>query len=172
MFQLRFSESEVSNWALQYSYPRLGLDILERGFDGRAARMLTKRDLERIAQWKSPRRAGLIQNNSETFVEEVTAFAFAAKDERARIESLTLLEGVSWPTASVILHLFHSDPYPIMDFRALWSLSASVPAHYNFTFWWDYVETCRGLRVRCATDMRTLDKALWQYSKQHQPSRD
>jgi hypothetical protein len=112
-----------------------------------------------------------VLSNSDTFVEEVTAFAFAAKDERARVESLTLLDGVLWPTASVILHLFHSDPYPIMDFRALWSLSADVPDQYCFSFWWDYVGECRLLRSRCGTDMRTLDRALWQFSKQNQPSR-
>jgi hypothetical protein len=81
---------------------------------------------------------------------------------------LTLLDGVSWSTASVILHLFHRDPYPIHDFRALWSVSLAVPAQYSFGVWWPYVEFCRNLAASASADMRTLDKALWQYSKENQ----
>ena len=81
---------------------------------------------------------------------------------------LTCLTGVSWPTASVILHFFHPDPYPIMDFRALWSVSLKVPAQYTFEFWWEYVKFCRGIASRSRVDMRTLDRALWQYSKERQ----
>lgn len=39
-----------------------------------------------------------------------------------RIEVLTVVCGVSWPVASTILHYCVSDDYPILDFRALWSL--------------------------------------------------
>ena len=92
----------------------------------------------------------------------------ATEDERARIQSLTLLDGVSWPTASVILYLFHRDPYPILDFRALWSLSLDVPVQYRFDFWLPYVRCCRDLAQRANVDMRTLDRALWQYSKENQ----
>ena len=31
------------------------------------------------------------------------------KEERLRIEILTLLDGVGWPTASVILHFYHKE---------------------------------------------------------------
>ena len=96
--------------------------------------------------------------------------AFAATEERSRIELLTLLDGVSWPTASVILHLFHQDRYPLLDFRALWSIGLDVPSQYSFAFWWSYVEFCREVAQRNAIDMRTLDRALWQYSKENQKS--
>ncbi len=39
-----------------------------------------------------------------------------------------MLDGVSWLIASVILHFCHSDPYPIIDFRSLWSVSLEVPS--------------------------------------------
>ena len=99
---------------------------------------------------------------------EITGFALATEDEGARIQSLTLLDGVSWPTPSVILHLFHRDPYPILDFRALWSLSLDVPVQYGFDFWLLYVRYCRDLAQRANVDMRTLNRALWQYSKENQ----
>ncbi len=35
---------------------------------------------------------------------------------------LRFLDGVEWPTASTILHFCGARPYPILDYRALWSL--------------------------------------------------
>ena len=121
-----------------------------------------------MGQWKSPRSAGQVRANSDRFVTEISGFALSAKNERSRIESLNTLSGVSWPTSSVILHFFHTDAYPILDFRALWSLGTTAPSHYVFDFWWSYVEYTRDLANRAGLDMRTLDKALWQYSKERQ----
>jgi len=111
-----------------------------------------------------------MEGTPEEYVKEITEFVFKATTERARIEILTILDGVRWPTASVILHFFHRAPYPIMDFRALWSVSLLVPAQYSFAFWWTYVQFCRDLSTRTGLDMRTLDRALWQYSKENQNS--
>jgi len=90
---------------------------------------LTKNELAAVAYWKAPRSSGHAQKNSEDYVSEITGFALRTNSERARFESLTILDGVSWPTASVILHLFHRDPYPILDYRALWSVSLKYPAN-------------------------------------------
>ena len=82
---------------------------------------------------------------------------------------LTLLDGVSWPTASVILHFCSARPYPILDYRALWSLSCEATAvDYDFGLWWDYVRTTRELADEMGLSMRTLDRALWAYSKDKQ----
>lgn len=83
-------------------------------------------------------------------------------------ESLTLLSGVGWPTASVILHLCHREPHPILDFRALWSLSCSVRSRYDYPFYAAYAAFTRALCKRIGCDSRTLDRALWQYSKECQ----
>ena len=80
----------------------------------------------------------------------------------------SILDGVSWPTASVILHFFHRRRYPILDFRALWSVGLEPPVQYGFNFWWDYVQYCRILARESRVDMRTLDRPLWQYSKERQ----
>ena len=95
-----------------------------------------------------------------------------AKTERARIETLTIIDGVQWSMASVVLHLFHADPYPILDFRALWSVGLDVPTPYTFEFWWPYVKLCRAIFAERGVDMRTLDRALWQYSKENQRAND
>lgn len=125
-------------------------------------------DLWSVARWKSPRSAGHVLKNDDGDVRELTRIALHSSGERARVEVLTLLNGVGWPTASVILHFFHEDPYPILDFRALWTLSSAVPSQYTFEFWWQYVEACRGLARKTRLSMRELDMALWQYSKEHQ----
>jgi hypothetical protein len=102
-------------------------------------------------------------------VRAVTAAALATPSERLRIEVLTLLCGVKWPTASVILHFCSTDRYPILDFRALWSLNVNVPKAYGFDLWWEYTQFCRRMADEAHVSMRTLDRALWQFSKENQP---
>jgi hypothetical protein len=111
-----------------------------------------------------------MESNQANYVQEVTSIALAAPSERVRIETLTILDGVSWPTASVILHFFHRSRYPILDFRALWSVKLKPPSQYGFDYWWSYVQYCRKLASANHVDMRTLDRALWQYSKERKPS--
>ena len=168
--RLKFSTSEMQKFAGRYAYQiddesvrGLRPAIQERGH-------LTKDDLFKVARWKAPRSAGHVRKNTEEYIREVTSFCFSANSERARVQVLTNLDGLSWPTASVLLHLYHNDPYPILDFRALWSISLDVPTYYDFGFWWPYVEFCRALAEKANDDMRTLDKALWQYSKENQSS--
>jgi len=166
--KLRFKESDILKFADMYNYPREETELLGLKDTVRAKGYLSKAQLRMVAKWKAPRAARHVENNLDAYVEEITTFAFKAKNERSRIESLTVLDGVSWPTASVILHFFHRDQYPILDFRALWSASVKVPTQYSFSFWWPYVEFCRDIANRSNVDMRTLDRAMWKYSEQNQ----
>lgn len=88
-------------------------------------------DLRAVCDWKAPRAAGHARKNTDTEVQEITALAFAARSERIRVEVLQILHGVSYPTASVILHFYHTDTYPVLDFRALWSLRIRQPQQLN-----------------------------------------
>jgi len=104
-------------------------------------------------------------------VQEATGIALAATSEILRIQNLLCLKGVGWPTASVVLHWFHDEDYPILDFRALWSLGIEKKMdEYRFDFWMAYVQFCRNLAAENELSMRVLDRALWQYSKENQPS--
>ncbi len=166
MPKLRCQQSELIKLAHRYEYDSLNLldlnsEILARGF-------LSKDNLRTIAHWKSPRSAGHVEKNSAGFIEEISRIALSTNDERTRIEVLTLLNGVQWPTASVVLHFFHKDRYPILDFRAIWTISMEMPSQYTFDFWWQYVEFCREAATKAKLNMRDLDKALWQYSKENQ----
>jgi hypothetical protein len=168
--RLRFPSSKIEHFARAYAYPREEVDLMALRTDVQASGYLTKDQLRRVAKWKSPRSAGHVSRNDPVYVQEVTAFALSCTSERGRIEALTLLDGVLWPTASVILHLFHTNRYPILDFRALWSVSEKVPAQYSYPFWERYVVYCRGVSERAGVSMRVLDRALWQYSKENQPA--
>lgn len=166
--RLKFRISDIKKIASRYGYPGNEVEILDMRSGVIQRGYLTKSELEKTARWKAPRSAGHVQKNEEEYVQEITNFAFATHCERARIESLTLLDGVSWPTATTILHMFHSQPYPILDFRALWSASIEKPTKYNFDFWESFFVFCRSVARKANVDMRTLDKAMWQYSKENQ----
>ena len=130
-------------------------------------------DLCALCEWKSPRAAGRARRNTNAEVEEVTALALASRSERVRVEVLQVLHGVSWPTASVILHFYHKDTYPILDIRALWSMGIPQPSKYTFDFWWRYVDACRKVLGQARRrfpklTMRELDRALWQHSYEKQ----
>jgi hypothetical protein len=119
--------------------------------------------------WKTPRSQHKVASNSAEFIEAVTGTALSTGSEQLRIEVLTLLNGVSWSTASVILHFCHREPYPILDVRALWSLSVDAgKVTYNYELWWKYTQVYRELAKSTRLSMRELDRALWQYSKENQ----
>lgn len=135
----------------------------------RGAGFVTRPDFLVLTHWKSPRSKKRCETNAESYVEETTRLAFAARDERLRIGILRLLEGVEWATASVLLHFGARDRYPIFDFRALWSLGFDTPPACSFPLWWRYTLTCRQLASRAGVSMRDLDRALWEFARQNQP---
>lgn len=169
-YTLRCKADMIAAYAQNYDTFMDEVDIALYAQQIQARGCLKKEDLERVAKWKAPRSAGHVRKNHEEYVRAVTSLALHTANERLRIEALTLLDGVGWPTASVILHFYHPERYPILDFRTLWSLSLEVPSQYTFEFWWDYTLICRSLATENHIDMRTLDKALWQYSKENQES--
>ena len=169
--KLRFSETEIEYWAQRYEYPLEQTLLINLRSKVQQAGYLTKEQLRMVARWKAPRSAGHIEKNEEEYVKEITAWSLSAKEERSKIEVLTLLDGVQWPSASVILHLFHKEAYPILDFRALWSVGLEVPKQYSFSFWWKYVKFCRNIAQRNSLNMRTLDRALWQFSRENQKTK-
>jgi len=166
-FRLRFPVGQVARWAAVFSDPD-DPEIEPRALRARKRGFLTKADFLRLARWKTPRSRRRVERNAESFVRAVTRTALTTPDERLRIEVLTLLDGVDWPTASVILHFCHREPYPVLDYRALWSLGVEKPPAYGFPFWRDYTLVCRRLAARASCSMRELDRALWQFSKERQ----
>lgn len=167
MFELQPEISKLKDLSLKYDYTdRLREEKIMNVIAPKVkqARFLERDDFLEVCAWKTKRSKSRCAKNSEEYVKEITSIALTTKNERVRIESLTLLDGVDWPTASVFLHFFHTEKYPILDYRALNALGVdSKTVHYNFDFWNSYVEECRRLSKEANLDMRTLDRALWAY---------
>jgi len=168
-FTLRFDLSTVDELANRYvekNSVQSAEDFIEQTIAPSARRngMYSREEFLKLCHWKTPRSQPRCAKNADDFIHEVTRIALSAKNERVRIEALRLLDGVDWSTASVLLHFGHAEKYPILDFRALESLSINLPSQYSFEFWWRYVEICRSLADKAGVSMRTLDRALWQYS--------
>ena len=168
MFKLRFAEAEIAYWAERYSYD--GETTFENDMAPRAKKRgyLTRPEFIELCRWKSPRTQPLVRANSADVVEAVTQAALESRHEHVKINVLRTLRGVSWPTASVILHFCDKRKYPILDFRALWSLGYDTPPAYTFEFWLAYTKFIRDVLRRSGQSMRDVDRALWQYSKEHQ----
>jgi hypothetical protein len=169
MFKLRFAESQVPRYAERYSDSEndgdlraaLRPQILKRGF-------LTRNEFLQICEWKTRRSKSRCAQNSAFAVETISRAALATSDESLKMDLFRTFTGVEWPTASTLLHFGDRRPYPILDYRALWSLGYDKPPHYTMAFWLEYLAFTRRLARRLKHDIRTLDRALWQYSKERQ----
>lgn len=174
-FKLRFSAGLIRPLAEEYqqdlgdSDRKLEDEIEKDEFPScRENEYLTKDEFLKVCEWKTPRTKSLCEKNTPEFIEEISKIVLKAQSERLRIEILTLLHGVGWPIASVFLHFAFNDLYPILDRRALWSLNMEEPWAYHYDFWERYAAFCRKLAKSNGVSMRTLDRALWEYSEKHQ----
>ena len=115
-YRLPFSCAELRSVAARYDYDAEDnlADILA---SAQANRHLTREEFLRIGEWKTKRKRGAREKNPAEYVVAVTQAAFTSTSERFRIEALILLDGVGWPTASVILHFAKDSTYPILDVR-------------------------------------------------------
>jgi hypothetical protein len=93
------------------------------------------------------------------------------KNESLSIWIPMALSGVSWSTASVLLHFGHDDRYPILDVRALEALGITQAGPYTLPFWKAYVAVCREIDDATGYGMWVIDRALWQWSKERSRSR-
>jgi hypothetical protein len=168
-FNLRFAEKDVGKWFEQYPPAALN-PVIEKQIVPRVRKegFVVRKDFMTLCRWKTNRTQSRCAQNSSEFIKSVSQIALSTADEQLRIEIWTLLDGVNWPTASVLLHWLHLEEYPILDFRALWSLGYEKPPPYDFAFWQEYVRYCCALAKRCNLPVRALDRALWEYSKTNQ----
>ncbi|MFT5424389.1 MAG: hypothetical protein ACI89L_002184 [Phycisphaerales bacterium] len=166
---IRFPIDQIQKYASEYVYEddsgvmEIGAVVRERGW-------LTFDELAAIAHWKSARITRHIQKNVPEDVTLITRAAFQLEADSARVLTLQALRGVGLPMASVLLHLCHPDPFPVIDYRALWSLRYEKEPPYSIPLWIEYVRVCRELAGQTGLSMRVLDRGLWQYSKVHQPA--
>jgi hypothetical protein len=169
-FELQFAPGMIQSWALRYGTDDDDSEALRVGAAARVAGELSRDDFLAIAKWKTQRTGKQCRSNSEAYVRQVTSSALAASEPRFKIEVLRLLNGVAWPTASVILHFCDAAQWPILDFRAFWSLGQREPVDYDYSVWEAYYSYTRTIAQQANVSMRALDRALWAYSKVNQPA--
>jgi len=166
-WELRFSADNIEELAARYNERNedtaLGISALVS-----RQRSFSREQFLALCRWKSPRILRWCRENTAAEIEEATRVALSTPVDRLRIGVLRCLRGVGWPMASVLLHFGHADRYPILDFRALWSLGFDRKPGYTFELWWQYVTTCRTIADDANVSMRALDRALWQFSKENQ----
>lgn len=163
---MKVSKTFVRTWADRY-VANMGseeVELLEVVGPAASARGHYEPDeLVRVARWKTPRSQSRIAANAPDDMRDVTSMAFCAPD-RFQHRVLTLLAGVGVPTATALLAVAFPGRHTILDFRGTealrrlgeWDGSGGYVA---------YLDVCRGLAGRLGVDLRTLDRALWRWSK-------
>ena len=135
LFRLRFDLADIPKWSAGYSndgsearfLAEVRPAVRERGY-------LTAAEFRDICYWKTARSQARCRRNTADDIRVLTQAALATDDEALKMELLRLLHGVEWPTASTLLHFCDERPYPILDYRALWSLGYARPPHYTMPF--------------------------------------
>ena len=161
-FELQFPAGEIEAIAGRAGFedsPRL----IAAGAAARARGHYTREEFIAVCAAKSKPR---VASNTAAAVADATGRALACHDEAMRMSALLELTGVGVPTASTLLYFAFPSDYPILDVRALESLGVKSRSTYAVSFWLEYLYACRELARTSGVSIRTLDKALWQHSKE------
>ncbi len=170
--ELLFEKSKIQHYAdkynAEYDNP---IELIVPEVKDRAR--LTLDNLLRLSEWKmqGKRNNPRVERNKDTTIQETTRLVFMAEtDEKFKFNRLQSLHGVLLPMASSILHWFDFDDkrrYPIWDWRARKSVQFDHSKYRNlFERWQAYVKFCQNTAEEANVDMRTLDRALWQYHEE------
>jgi hypothetical protein len=162
-FQLQFAPSEIDELATRYMDPdgeafKAGHRIASGDY--------SRANLKIIFRWKTGGRGqSRLAKNTDGEIAEALSSAIHAASEHEAVDALCKLHGVDVPVASAILTAIYPDCYTIIDFRALQSLGVKR-SYLNTTFYLAYLAACRDLSRQHKVNLRTLDRALWQWSNE------
>jgi hypothetical protein len=169
-FHLQFPAAEIP--ALAARFPSVDeAPILRAGAAARARAYYAREEFLLVCAWKTPRSRPRVAANDAAAIRSATAIALhPTSSEQTRIDALTSLNGVGVPTASTLLYSAFPADYPILDVRALHALGHKPRSVYPTSYWLGYLDACRALAGQHGVSLRTLDKALWQWSKEQPAS--
>src|SRR5208337_2659503 len=164
LFQLQFDPSKVEEIASRYSFKE-DVDPLEAGKEIRIGKH-TRENIQRIFEWKTKGRGrSRLDKNSDQDIADALSLATKGKSDRAAVAVLMGLNGVQVPVASAILTAIDPEHFTVIDFRALEALGVTT-ANMTINYYLEYLDACRGLARENKVTLRTLDRALWQWSKE------
>ena len=167
------TQKEILDWATRYTKDqspkrqsqeedvlKIKCSVADKGY-------LTKCELMEMGGWKRHTLPSQMVNNPVGHVEKITAAAFRPGDDWEKLEKLIDIDGVGQPVASTILHLYDPERYPIFDPHALYSIRIKKKdVEGDKKFWKEYVKFCREKADCHDVCMRTLDRALYKFSKE------
>lgn len=130
---------------------------------------LTKKELHGVARWKSKRTSYLTLENTASSIKSCTEKAFKFTNDWEKLKTLTQLRGIGYLTASVILHLYDKQEYPILDKHTIWASGWDYKLRISSGFWNAYIYFSRTPTQYRNISIRTLDRALCYYSKVNYP---
>ena len=167
------TKKEILDWETLYleglskKYQRLEPEVIKFKDIVVKEGYLPKPELLKMAEWKDRfARSNIKNGNSSECIEAVTRDAFRPGDDWEKLEKLMALKGVGQPRASAILHLYDQERYPIFDTHALYSIRIKKDeVEGDKKFWKEYVKLCREKAECHGVCMRTLDRALYKFSK-------
>jgi hypothetical protein len=179
-FQLQPAEAELQELADQYwekageRAQKLEKAAFEAGESIRNGDF-TLANLEAIVRWKSERAVHVLIGNSNEKIRRVLAVAANPEaNTDTAMRALLELNGVDIPLASAILAATYPERYTVLDFRTLEALGH---ARHDVRFYEEYVAFCKRLAdsnivkaqsdLPAPTPLRTLDRALWEWTQSH-----
>jgi hypothetical protein len=179
-FQLQPAEAELQDLAEQYwqTSGEKEHELEKAAFEaGDAIRNgdYSLANLEAIVRWKSERAVQVLIGNSNEKIRR--ALALAASPESTTeiaVNALTELHGIDIVLASAVLAAIFPERYTVLDFRTLEALGH---ARHDVRFYEEYLAFCKRLaesnivtpqsELPAPTPLRTIDRALWEWSRSH-----
>lgn len=166
------NKDEILYWATLYTdgqkpkRQRQEADVIKIKYSVKDKGYLTKCELMEMGRWKDRFAPSNIKENSPECIKAVTRDAFRPGDDWEKLKKLMGLHGVGQSIASTILHLYDQEKYPIFDPRALYSIRINKEdVEGDKKFWEKYVKFCRAKAECHGVCMRTLDRALYKFSR-------
>lgn len=164
-FELQFDPSEIQTLCDRFAYPKPDGDAVAAGLSI-AGGQFTRDNLLAIVKWKAERAISRAAANSDAEIADALRLALVAETERAAMAVLVGLRGVKVPVASAVLAFMNPQRFTIIDFRALHALGAKRRKQPSVGDYLRYLATCRIIAAANGCNLRTLDKALWQWSNE------
>ena len=161
-FQLQSDPADIPKLADRYN-EKEDEPALAAGARIRAG-CYTAENLGIIFKWKTRNRGvSRLWKNDPAEIADALKLAVLATRERSAVAVLRGLSGVDTPVASAILTAINPTRYTIIDFRALETLGVRSPDR-SLPFYLCYLRYCRAVAAKHEIGLRTLDRALWQWS--------
>ena len=155
----------IDVWSAKYHYPGEDHLFSVTGAAVRARGEYTRDELLQVGRWKSARATSSLAKNSDELVAAVTRTALAAPT-LIKHRVLTILSGVGVPVASALLTIWKPEEFTVIDVRAISTLRAAglLQPGADLPPYVLYLDLCRRLAMDNGADLRSLDRALWQWS--------